>query len=161
MTGIIYYSKDGSTEILANLLREKYKAKVIRLVESTNRKGIFGFIKSGFQAVKKMQSKLVDAPWEKIKDWDTLYLCTPIWASNGTPAMNTFLANANLKGKNIIIVTVMADSNIAGARDCHDYLSNLVVQAGGKVEKCIGLHGASPGKCSQLGHIKKQFDAKL
>ena len=161
MTGIVYYSKNGNTKILAELLAEKYDGKIINLEEKEKRKGILGFLKSGFQASKRKQSKLINTPWDEISNFDKLYICTPIWAGNITPAMNTFMANADLTNKEIIIVTVMADPKLNGVEKSHKYLSDLVAEKGGSVIKCIGLNGTSPFQQGEKNRIKRQFDTCL
>lgn len=161
MIGIVYYSKNGNTEIAAELLAEKYQGRIFILEEKCRRRGLFGFIKSGFQAVTKKQSTLLNTPWNELKEYDKLYLCTPIWAGSITPAMNTFIANADLTDKEITIVTVQADPQLQGVEKAHDYLSGLVKEKGGKVIKCVGLSGSSPFEQGDKNNIKRQFDTCL
>ena len=161
MIGIVYYSKNGNSRIVAELLKEKYDGKIIELEEKHKRTGLFGFLKSGLQAVRKSKSELLGEPWNEISDFDTIYLCTPIWAGSLTPAMNTFIDKADLKGKDIIIVTVMADPKLKGVETPQQYLSGLAAQKGGNVIKCIALNGSSPFKPAEKTHIKRQFDTCL
>lgn len=161
MIGIVYYSKNGNTEIAAELLAQKYKGRIFILEEKYRRKGLFGFIKSGFQAATKKQSVLLNTPWNELKEYDRLYLCTPIWAGSITPAMNTFVANSDLTDKEITIVTVMADPKLKGVEKAHEYLSDLVKKKGGTVVKCVGLSGSSPFNHGDKNNIKRQFDTCL
>lgn len=161
MIGIVYYSKNGSTEILAKLLEEKYHGKLIKLEEHTKRRGFFGFLKSGYQASAGKQSKLTNKPWEDIEDCSELYICTPIWAGKTTPAMNTFLANAEFANKDVIIVTMMADPKLNGASNVHEHIKGIVEEKGGKVAKSIGMNGTSPFEQGEIKHIKRQFDTCL
>ena len=161
MTGIVYYSKNGNTQIVAELLKEKYQGTVIKLDEICKRKGFFGFLKSGFQAVRKKQSKLIGEPWNEAKQYKKLYLCTPVWAGSCVPAMNTFMANANFIGKEIIIVTVMADPKLEGAGKVYDYMTQIIKAKGGSVTKSVALNGSSPFEKGEINHIKRQFDTCL
>ncbi|MEX1375966.1 MAG: hypothetical protein AB1Z23_00695 [Eubacteriales bacterium] len=161
MLGIVYYSKNGNTEILAELIEEKYNGRLIKLEEKTKRRGLIGFLKSGYQASSGKQSKLINTPWEDIKDCSELYLCTPIWAGKTTPAMNTFLANADFKNKEVIIVTVMADPKLGGASRVHESMKEIVEGKGGSVIKCVGFNGTSPFEKGEKNHIKRQFDTCL
>ena len=88
----------------------------VKLQETKKRKGIIGFIKSGYQAASKKCSELIGEPWEEIKDCDEIYLCTPVWAGSSTPAMNTFMSKADFTDKNVNIATVMADPQLNGAQ---------------------------------------------
>jgi len=161
MVGIVYYSKNGNTEILAELIKEKYDGKIVKLEEKGKRRGPFGFIRSGYQASTRKQSKLVNTPWDEIHEFDKLYLCTPIWAGNPTPAMNTFMAYADLTNKEVVIATLMADPKLNGIEKAHGYLSDLVKEKGGTVVKCVGLNGTSPSQKGEKNHIKRQFDTCL
>ncbi len=160
MTGVVFFSRDGSTRVLAKLIEKDKGAELIELRDPKDRHDIIGFIKGGFQASAKRQVKLDGEPWKQAEACDLLYLCTPIWASNGTPALNTFLRQADLNGRRIVIITVMADSRLKGIEKTHAYLSSVVERKGGKVEKCIALHGAAPGKCAEEAYFKQQLADK-
>ena len=155
--GVIYYSRDNSTKQAAEMLGEKLKAKILELKEKTSRKGIFGFLSGGFQAVRGKSSKLVDTPWDEISQFETLYLMTPVWAGKGTPAMNTFLENADLSGKKIVIVTIQADPNFGGSDKTHEYLRTRAEDKNGTVEKCYAFHGAAPGKAADVEYLRNQL----
>ncbi|MBN2879493.1 MAG: NAD(P)H-dependent oxidoreductase [Clostridia bacterium] len=158
MQGIVYYSKNGNTEILAELIAEKLGAKLIKLEETKKRRGIIGFIKSGYQAVNKKCSELIGTPWEEIKECDEIYLCTPVWAGSSTPAMNTFMEKADLKGKTVNIATVMADTKLEGAQRVHEYMKSVLNEKGAAVKNCIALSGTSPLKQGERQHIQAQFE---
>lgn len=141
------------------MLAEKIGAETIELSETTGRRGIFGFIKSGFQAVKKKSSELSGKPWDRAREFDTLYLMTPIWAGNGTPAMNAFLENADLNGKTVFTVTLQADPNTKGNEKVHEYLRGRIEEKGGTVEGSFALHSASrPGAFAGEEHIKNEVE---
>lgn len=157
MICIIYYSKDGSTRVLAQILKKQTEGKVIELIEQKNRKGVGGFIKSGYEAIKQKSSKLINEPWNEINEYTEIYLCTPIWANNGTPAINTFLDYGDLAGKEVTIFTLMADPKLAGVEKTHEHLTKRVKEKGGRVKKCVALHGASLGKCADEEHLMNQL----
>ncbi len=161
MTGIVFYSKNNNTKTLAELLAEKYEGRIIELKEEQKRNGLFGFLKSGFQASKRIQSKLINTPWDEITDCKKLYLCSPIWAGKTTPAMNTFIANADLNNKGIVLVNIMADPDFKGLETEQEYISDIITKKGGTVEKSVAINGASPfQQCDKL-HIKRQFNTEF
>jgi hypothetical protein len=157
MIGIVYYSKDGSTRVLAEELQKQTDGKTIELTEKKVRKGVVGFVKGGYQAAKHKSSELVGQPWNDINGCPEIYICTPIWASNGTPAMNTFLNHVDLSGKEITIYTLMADPALKGVEKTHAHLTKRVEEKGGCVKKCIALHGAGPGKSADVQHLIDQL----
>ena len=155
---ILYYSKSGNTEYAAKYLAGKIDAAIIKLVEKKNRNGIFGFIKSGFQAINKKSSKLGGNPWEDIKDYDEIYFMTPIWASNGTPAFNAFMEEMDLNGKRIHVVTLQADSGKKGSKEVHKYFKIKIEKAGGHVIDSYALTSGPPNKFAGNEVIEKEVD---
>lgn len=157
--GIVFFSKDGSTKVLANLLAKKHDGEVIELIEKSKRNKMLSFIIKGYQASKKKEVELVGESYKKIDEFDKIYLCTPIWANNGTPAINAFLNNVDLSGKQIVILTVKGYTPTEKIKKCHDYLEKIVADKNGKVVSSIDVHGASIGKTATIEHIEEQITA--
>ncbi len=143
---VVYYSLYGNTKYIGESLARHTGAQAVELREEGSRKGVLGFVRSGFQAKTKKRSALVGEPWNRIADCDTVFLVTPIWASSGTPAMNAFLDHADFAGKTVHIVTVQADPKGAGSEKVHNSIAERVQSRGGTVEKRHSLTGSAPGK---------------
>lgn len=158
---IVYFSKDGNTEYTAKLLASEVGGELIKLTEKTTREGIVGFLKSGFQAVSKSSSELTGDPWSMIEGFDFIFLMTPIWAGNGTPAINAFLDKANLEGKSISIITLQSDVSHKGIEKVHDYLMKRVASKGGITTESFALTGSTPGKFAGEDHLKNEFKRVL
>lgn len=158
---IVYFSKDGNTEYTAKLLASEIGGELIKLTEKSPRNGVIGFMKSGFQAVSKSSSELIGDPWNLIEGFDFIFLMTPIWAGNGTPAINAFLDKANLKGKTISIITLQSDTTHKGIEKVHDYLMKRVESKGGTTTECFALTGSTPGKFAGEEHLKNEFKRVL
>ena len=117
-----------------------------------------GFMRSGFQASRKRSSKLTGDPWGTSKGYSHLILMTPIWAGNGTPAMQAFLDAAELADKSVEIITVQADPKFGGIEKTHDYLKALAERKGGRVLTCVAVNGASPGKYGGDEHVQREAE---
>ena len=155
-TGIFYFSRDGSTQIAAEQLAKKLGAQVIEIVE--DRKG-HNFLVSGYRAARKKTGKLVGSPQDRIKEFDRIILGTPIWAGNGTPAINSFIDLADFNGKETVLFTVQADPKCGGSENIHDFLADRMRQNGSQVPvKSYALHGNSPGKSSAVEKMQEQID---
>lgn len=159
--GIVYYSRSNNTRIGAEYLGEKIKAEPIELVEKKGRKGLLGFLKSGYQAVTGKSSRLQGDPWTPIKSLPELYFITPIWGSHSTPAMNAFLERADLQGKTVTLITFQADVKGSGSEQVHQHIKNQVEKRGGTFLQGIALHSAAPGKFAGKEHIEKQIEKAL
>lgn len=150
---IVYFSKDGSTRILANELSKNLDADIIELVPL--KEG--NFISNTFRSLFKKGATLKGNPYSKAKKYSEIYLCTPIWALNGTPAIISFIDNTNLKDKDIHIFSVRGfNSSVKGT---HKFLQNKVESKNGNVINCYDIKGAAIGKTATVESIKKQLSA--
>lgn len=156
--GIFYYSRSNNTRAGAEYLSGKLGAELVELLEINARKGLTGFLKSGYQAASGKKSQLQGEPWKCIEKYTSIYLMTPIWASNGTPAMNAFLEKADFSGKEVTVVTFQADAKGGGSEKVHHYMKSIIENGGGKFRKGIALHSASPGKFAGKEYIESQVD---
>lgn len=136
-TLVVYYSHDGSTEQVANALAETAGSDLRKLEDSSPRQGMAG---PGLAALLHVSAKL-EHPNFDVADYDTVVILGPIWAGNPTPAINTFLRNAHLDGKRVLLVTVSAgpDNAKAAAR-----LETMARDRGGLVVGVRQIHGKLP-----------------
>ncbi len=155
---ILYYSKSGNTEYAAKYLAGKIDAALVKLVEKKARKGVLGFVRSGFQAINKKASELEGNPWEEVDQYDEVYFMTPIWASNGTPAFNSFMEKMDFNGKRVHVITLQADQAKKGSRQVHEYFKDRIERAGGHVVDFYALSSAPPNKFAGKDHLEKEVD---
>lgn len=134
---IVYYSKDNNTRTAAKLLHNKVGGEIIELKEK--RKGNF------LQALLKKGSKLKGQPWKAIEGASLVYLMSPIWASNGVPAMNTFLRSADLNQKECMIITFQQFIDLKNSSKVHEHYEDLVKKGGGKVIDRFAFKGGKMG----------------
>ncbi len=105
---IVYYSMLGNTEYAANKIAEVTGADVLRIApdKAYPDKGAKKFLWGGKSAVFGEKPKLL--PYDfKADDYDLVILGTPVWASNITPPLRTFVCDNKdaLKGKKIALFT--------------------------------------------------------
>lgn len=158
--GVIFYSRSDNTRTGAGYISEKVGAELIELVEDKGRKGLTGFIKSGYQAVSGKMSELVGEPWKEAEKHLSLYLLTPIWGGNITPAMNKFLQVADFNGKEVTVITFQADKKGSGSENNYKSISEIVEKNGGKFLGGYAMHSAPPGKFAGKEYIFKQLEEK-
>jgi len=159
-SGVVFYSRSNNTRTGAEYIAEKLEAELIELTEAKGRKGLTGFIKSGYQAVSGKTSELMGDPWEKTDKHSALYLMTPIWGGKTTPAMNAFLQNADFKGKMVKVITFQADQKGSGTKVVYDSIRQIVERGGGTFLGGYALHSAPPGRFAGKEYLEKQIDEK-
>jgi hypothetical protein len=159
--GVVYYSRSNNTRVGAKFLAEELNGELIELAEKKERKGVTGFLKSGFQAVAGKKSELQGEPWKRIAGFSRIYLMTPIWGSNGTPAMNKFAQEADFNGKEVTVITFQADAKGEGSAKVHSAYRERIEGKGGKFLEGIALHSTFPGKFAGEEHLKTQVKRVL
>ncbi len=127
---VVYYSLEGNTAYVAEKIREKTGADLLRLIpkKAYHDKGFAKFFWGGKSAVmgEKPELEIYDVD---LSGYDRIIFGFPVWASNFTPPLRTFIAdNAEaLKGKRF---AAFACQSGAGAE-----------KAFGKLAKCLGIDG--------------------
>ncbi|MFO8191374.1 MAG: hypothetical protein R6U08_01145 [Bacillota bacterium] len=158
---VVFYSRSNNTRTGAMFLADRLNAELVELVEAQKRRGLTGFLKSGYQAVARRASELEGKPWEKIEGFDKLYLMTPIWGGNGTPAMNRFVRKADFSGKEVTVVTFQSDIKLKGSEKVHSTYKEIIESRGGRFMKGIALHSTLPGKFAGKEYIEAQVEDSL
>jgi flavodoxin len=151
---VVFFSRNGSTRGAAALLATRLDAEMIELKPLKKT----GFLRSGYMAAKKKGAELEGDPWQACADKDLLILGTPVWAGNGTPAINSFLDKADFNGKKVYLFTFQADPRMEKAPAIHSYLSSRIEAAGGVVSGTFALHGASSGKTADEAQYKEKVN---
>ncbi len=99
---IVYYSLEGNTEYAVNRIKEKTGADTLKLVpqKAYSDKGFTKFIWGGKSAVMGEKPKLNDYEVD-LALYDRIIFGFPVWASNFTPPIRTFISDnmEALKGK--------------------------------------------------------------
>jgi hypothetical protein len=134
---VVYYSRTGKTARAAREIAARLRADIRELRETRGRKGPWGFIAAGRQALRGVHSTLVE-PDFSLEGYDRIVLCQPFWASHSVPAMNTFLAGIDPRGKRFILVAVKGG---APAAKLFARLRAGLESRGGKVVSTLELRG--------------------
>ena len=99
---IVYYSLEGNTEYAANRIKDRTGADLLKLVpkKAYHDKGFAKFFWGGKSAVMAEKPKL-EAYEVNLSEYDQVIFGFPVWASNFTPPVRTFIEEnkETLKGK--------------------------------------------------------------
>jgi flavodoxin len=91
-TLIVYYSRTGTTEKMANLLAERLGADLEPLVDPTSRAGIKGFWSAAKDARTQATPEL-GALVHNPEDYDLVLVGTPVWAGTMSVMVRSFLTH--------------------------------------------------------------------
>ncbi len=124
---IVYYSLEGNTDYVAQRIKEKLDAHIRRLVpvKPYSDKGFSKFFWGGKAAIMAEKPELEDYNVDFAR-FDRIIFGFPVWASNFTPPLRTFIEEnrEGLKGKRFAAFACQSGSGAEKALE--------------KLEKCIG-----------------------
>jgi flavodoxin len=132
---VVYYSNKGKTELAAKTIASALNSEIRKIQEIGKRQGITGFIKSGFQAILGYASELKPMDFN-VSGYDLIVIGSPVWASSPAPAVNSFVKEAGLKGKKVVLFFTLGGTGSQGAID---KLKQKVESMGGKVMKSFAI----------------------
>jgi flavodoxin len=125
---VVYYSLTGRTKLVAQAIAESLNATLVEITETKPRKlGPFIYLTGGFAATVNKGSKINPIDVD-LKQHETVFIGSPIWNSRPTPAINSFIYQANFEGRTIIPFFTMGGDNAGKA------LANITA----KIEKSRG-----------------------
>lgn len=148
---IVVYSWTGNTAACAVALSEAMQMEQpFLLVEQKERQGQLGLAKGGFQASIGAKTKLTAMP--DLSDVQLLILGTPVWSGTLPPAMNTFLAKTDFKGKTVYVFSTQGSDKVP--EKFERKLKSRIERKGGKfihlfvlqvpMGKQVGVEQAAP-----------------
>jgi flavodoxin len=90
-TLILFYSRTGTTQVVANALATALDATIARIECPKYKGGWFRYLLAGYDSVKGRLPP-IDVPDLAFRDYDAIILGTPIWTSYPALPMRSFLS---------------------------------------------------------------------
>ncbi len=113
-TLLVYYSRTGTTKIVAEAIAKEIKCDVEELIDKKSRAGPFGWLGGGGDAAQKKLTEINPVSKDASK-YDLVIIGTPTWAGRMAPAVRTYLLQA--KPKNIAFFSTMGGENTKSTLD--------------------------------------------
>ena len=102
---VVYYSLTGNTKFIAEIIAEATGADILELKtekELLKKEGFMRYFWGGKKVM--MREKPVLVPFDKNpKEYDVLFVGTPIWALNYAPPLRSFFSQVKLANKKIAL----------------------------------------------------------
>ena len=107
---ILYYSDSGKTKVVAETLALNLRCDICQIKDMKQRDGIRSRLGSTIDAFRESKTEIYP-PTLDLEEYGTVYIGTPIWANNPTPAIITLIDSCDLRGKDIILFTTGSTSD--------------------------------------------------
>jgi flavodoxin len=125
---VVYYSLTSRTRLIAQTIAQALSVTLVEITEKKPRRlGPFIYLVGGFGAITNRRSKITPVDVD-LKQYERIFLGSPIWASRPVPAVNSFVYQTDFGGRNVIPFFSMGGDNSETA------LANIT----GKIEKSGG-----------------------
>ena len=101
---VVYYSLDGNTRFIANVIADEIKADVLELTPKKDipKKGFMKFLVGGKQVFLRKSPELINFDKDP-NDYTHIFIGTPVWGFRHAPALETFFTKVDLEGKGIAL----------------------------------------------------------
>jgi len=126
---VVFYSRAGTTRAAAEKLAENLKCDITEIKSKKKFRGPFGWLSAGRHSLRELQVDIIE-PEQKPEDYETIIVCTPIWASNIAPPVRTYLSNNKGRFKNISYLLTYSGSG-------QDKVLAKLEELGGKAFKTV------------------------
>jgi flavodoxin len=102
---IAYYSRTGNNEKLVNELQAKLGCDVEKIVDTVDRKGLWGWLKGGYQASRKKMSRIEPTKRDP-GEYGLVIIAYPLWAGRMPPPTRTYVSENKNKFNRVALVSV-------------------------------------------------------
>ncbi len=89
-TLLVYYSRTGVTRMIADTISESVKCDIEEIVDTKKRSGIFGYLKSGYQAARGHINPIEESKYD-LSNYELLIIGTPVWAGKMSVPVRAYL----------------------------------------------------------------------
>lgn len=121
---VVFYSLEGHTEAIANIIKNELKCDLLELKPEKEipKKGLKKFLWGGKSVLFKEKPTLTNSI-PNLEQYETIIIGTPIWAGIYAPPINTFISENKIKGKK---VAFFACHGGGGAKKCFNKLEDIL-----------------------------------
>ena len=102
---IAYYSRTGNNEKLVNELQAKLECDVEKIVDTVDRKGVWGWLKGGYQASRKKMSR-IEPTKKDPSEYGLVIIAYPLWAGRMPPPTRTYVSENKNKFNRVALMSV-------------------------------------------------------
>ena len=106
---VVYFSQGNATRTVAEDLAALTGADIELLVEKKDRSGFFGSVSAGKDATFQSATP-IEKPRYSPSDYDTVFVCTPVWSWKLCPPVRTWLRTFKGTIPRAVYVTVSGDT---------------------------------------------------
>jgi flavodoxin len=149
---VVYYSLTGKTRLVAQAIAEALNAAVVEITERRPIPWPFVYVSGGLAAIMN-RGREINPIHIDLKQYDRIFIGSPIWASRPVPAINSFIYKTNFEGRSVIPFFTM------GGNDSEKALANITAKIEKRQGKVAGSFTVTSYRISDEGIIARAKEA--
>jgi flavodoxin len=120
-TLVVFYSRTGTTKKVAEAISSSLKCDIEEFIDTTDRKGVVGYLTSGRDAMKKKLAEIKETKYNP-SFYDLTIIGSPVWAHHMSSPIRAYISKNKENIKNISLFCTMGGS---GADSVLNEIENL------------------------------------
>jgi len=101
---VIYYSRTGNTKLVAERIAEKLNADLEGIKDKRERRGVFGFLRSGYEVIVGKPSEIQPSQ-KNVEEYRLVIVGSPVWVGRLSSPVRAYLSIYGGKIKNVAFFT--------------------------------------------------------
>ncbi|MBB3398819.1 flavodoxin [Rhizobium sp. BK060] len=102
---VVYFSRSGNTEIMAQEIAKAARADVVELVSDAYRIGFVGWV-NALRDARRNEATISPASMD-LSPYQTIYVGSPIWLYSPAPPIWEFISRNDFSGKRVVLFNSM------------------------------------------------------
>jgi flavodoxin len=151
-TLVVYYSLTGKTRLAAQAIAEALNATLVEIEERRPIPMPFVYVSGSFAAFMNRGTKIKPLDVD-LRQYDRIFIGSPIWAYRPAPAINSFIYQTNFEGRSIIPFFTMGGDNAEKA------LANITAKIERRQGKVVGSFATTSSGVSDEEIIARAKEA--
>lgn len=143
---VVCYSRNGNTKKIAEKIKNDLNCDIEEIIDTKNRKGLFGYIFAGRDALTKKQT-IIEPLKHNPRDYDLVIVGTPVWAGTLASPIRTYLSQNSGKFKRVKMFIT------SGGKGNEKVISEM--------EEIIGLQATEKMMLLDSEIKKKEYENKI
>jgi menaquinone-dependent protoporphyrinogen IX oxidase len=149
---VVYYSLTGKTRLVAQTIAEALNAALVEITEKRPPVMPFVYVSGSFAALTNRKSKINPINVD-LKQYERIFVGSPIWASRPVPAVNSFIYRTNFEGRSVVPFFTMGGDNAKTA------VTNITTKIDKSQGKVVGSFAITSGRLSDGEIIARAREA--
>jgi flavodoxin len=149
---VVYYSLTGKTKLVSQVIAEALNTTLVEIEERRPIPMPFVYLSGGFAALTNRGSKINPIDVD-LKQYERIFIGSPIWAYRPAPAINSFIYQTNFEGRSMIPFFTMGGDNSEKA------LANITAKIERSQGKVVGSFAITSYKLSDEEIIARAKEA--